>query len=264
MNSFLLYLSFGSYLTAGLLYLLNLVLEKPSLAKGGARLTFAAWILNTVLLGLFFARAGYPFLVDSTSSYLFTAWAAAALFLVLNMKYRFQLVGVFVLPLISLFYLLAMFSFDEIYARSGTLTQSPWASVHILLSFLAFAILSLSFVLAIIFIIEDFQLKHKVLPKIFMKLPSLQVVEQIHARALGLGFILLSGGIVSGAIWAKTVTGVYFFEDARQLWAICAWLIYAFFLQARLAAGWRGRKGILLSILGFLVIVFTFVGVRHS
>jgi len=182
--------------------------------------------------------------------------------LIINLKYRFPMVGILALPLIALFYLLALFSSED-YARASTLTQSPWASVHILFSFLALAIFSISFILAIIFIIEDFQLKHKVLPKVFLKLPSLPVLEQIHARALTLGFILLSGGIVSGAIWAKRVTGVYFFEDARQLWSIIAWLIYAFFLQARFAAGWRGRKGILLSILGFVVILFTFLGVQH-
>lgn len=264
MEAYLLYITFALYLIAGLFYLLNLVLEKGYLAKGGSRLAFVSWLLHTVLLGTMFAAAGYPFLVDSYSSYLFSAWTAAAVFLLLNLKYRFQLVGVFVLPLVSLFYLLAFFSSDQVYARSSTLTHSPWASVHILFSFLAFAIFSLTFVLAIIFIIEEFQLKHKVLPKIFLKLPSLPVIEQIHARALTLGFILLSGGIISGAIWAKQVTGVYFFEDARQLWAICAWLIYAFFLQARFAAGWRGRKGILLSILGFVVILFTFLGVQHN
>ncbi len=262
MKAILLYLSFGFYLGAGIFYLLNLVFEKSALAKLGSRLTLISWILQSALLGLIFARAAYPFLTDSSSSYLFSAWVAALLFLILNWRYRFQLVGTFVLPLISLFYLLALFSSED-YVRAGSFTQSPWASVHILFSFLAFAIFAISFVLAIIFIIEDFQLKHKVLPKIFLKLPSLPVLEQVHARALTLGFILLSGGIVTGAIWAKRVTGVYFFEDARQLWAIIAWLIYALFLQARFAAGWRGRKGILLSILGFVVILFTFLGVRH-
>jgi len=98
----------------------------------------------------------------------------------------------------------------------------------------------------------------------YPNLPSLDSVEQIHAKALTLGFILLSGGIITGAAWAKSVTGFYFFEDARQLWSIIAWLIYALFLQARISAGWRGRRGILLSLLGFVVIVFTFLGVRHN
>jgi ABC-type uncharacterized transport system, permease component len=260
MTSYLFYSSFALYLTAGILYLLQLVFSRDALAKFGLRLTLLAWVLQTALLALVFARVGYPFITDSFASYSFTAWVSAAVFLLLNLRYRFQVAGVVVLPMISTFFLLAHFS-KQNYGASG-LMNSPWGSVHIVLSFLALAIFSLSFVLGILFIIEEFQLKHKVLPKVFLRLPNLEILETIHTRSLWVGLILLSGAIITGAGWAKSVTGVYFFEDARQLWAICAWLIYALILQARLA-GWRGRRGILLSVLGFVVILFTFLGVEH-
>ena len=263
MNPYLLYISFGAYLTAGILYLLQLIFDKDSLGQNALRLTLLAWVTHTVMLGLRFAHSGYPFLIDSDSSYLFSAWVAASTFLLLNLRYRFSLVGAFILPLISVFYLLAWFSRED-YRAGSALMHSPWASVHIIFSFLALAVFSLSFVLGILFIIEEFQLKYKVSPKLFLRLPSLEAVEQTHAKALTIGFVLLSGGIITGGIWAKSVTGIYFFEDARQLWAICAWLIYAFFLQARFAAGWRGRKGVLLSLIGFAVILFTFLGVKHN
>jgi ABC-type transport system involved in cytochrome c biogenesis permease subunit len=262
-SSLLFYFTLSLYLLAGIFYLLQLIFAKSRLAEWGSRLTWLSWALQGLMLGSYFSKVGYPFLVDSFASYAFTAWAAAIAFLLLNLRYRFQLVGVVVLPLISVFYLLALFS-SESYRHAPTLMQSPWASVHIIFSFLALAIFSLSFVLGILFIIEEFQLKYKVLPKVVLKLPSLEILEQIHAKALMVGFILLSGGIITGAAWAKSVTGVYFFEDARQLWAICAWLIYALILQTRFTAGWRGRRGVLLSLLGFLVILFTFLGVKHS
>lgn len=263
MKTLFLYLSFSGYLTAGIFYLLQFIFEKALITKAALRLTALAWLLQSILLGLHFAQVGYPFLVNSFLSYMLSTWVTALVFLILNWKYRFQIVGVFILPLISIFYLLALFS-SENYALASDLIKNPWASIHITFSFLALAIFSLSFILAIIFIIEEFQLKHKVLPKVFLKLPNLEILERIHAKALTVGFILLSGGIITGAAWAKSATGIYFFEDARQLWSIVAWLIYAFFLQARLTAGWRGRKGILLSILGFIVILFTFLGVSHS
>ena len=263
MNTYLLYISFSAYLTAGILYLLQLIFDKDSLGQNALRLTILAWILQTILLISRFIDTGYPFLTSGDLSYLFSAWVAATTFLLLNLRYRFSLVGAFILPLISIFYLLAWFSRED-YRAGSALMHSPWASVHIIFSFLALAVLAVSFVLGIIFIIEEFQLKYKVSPKLFLRLPSLEAVEQTHAKALTVGFALLSGGIITGAIWAKSVTGVYFFEDARQLWAICAWLIYAFFLQARFAAGWRGRKGVLLSLIGFAVILFTFLGVKHN
>jgi len=263
MNRYLFIMTLGLYLTAGMLYLLQLVFTGASIAKYAIRFTLLSWLLETVLLGFLFAKNGYPFLTDSFSSYAFSAWVVAAAFLLLNLRYRFAMVGAFILPLISVFYLLAWFS-SENYDPGRAIMHSPWGSIHIIFSFLAFALFAVSFVLGILFIVEEFQLKYKVSPKMFLRLPSLDSVEQIHAKALTLGFILLSGGIITGAAWAKSVTGFYFFEDARQLWSIIAWLIYALFLQARISAGWRGRRGILLSLLGFVVIVFTFLGVRHN
>ncbi|HCU25457.1 MAG TPA: hypothetical protein DF383_10610, partial [Deltaproteobacteria bacterium] len=225
MNPYLLYITFGLYLTAACLYLLQLIFVSSGLARYALRFTWLAWLLQSLMLGLYFYRVGYPFLVDSTASYAFSAWVAAGAFLLLNLKYRFSLVGAFILPLISVFYLIAWFS-SENYRAGSALMHSPWASVHIVFSFLALAVFALSFVLGLLFIFEEFQIKYKVSPKLFLRLPSLESLEQIHAKALTVGFILLSGGIVTGAVWAKSVTGFYFFEDARQLWAIIAWLIY--------------------------------------
>ncbi len=263
MNPYLFYVGFSFYLIAGIFYLLQVIFSQTKFAKWGFSLTLLAWILQTLLLVIYFVRVGYPFLVDPFVSYGFSAWVIALIFLLLNLKQRLQLVGALALPTIAVFYLLALFSTENYSSRSAVM-QSPWASIHLIFSFLALAVFSLTFVLGIMFIIEEFQLKHKVLPKIFLKLPSLQFLDQIHARALTVGFILLTGGIITGGGWAKSVTGYYFFEDARQLWAICAWLIYLLFLQSRFTAGWRGRRGVLLSLLGFAVIMFTFLGVEHG
>ena len=264
MNPYFLYSSFGFYLVAGVLYLLQFVFTKAPLSKTAFRCTLVAWILQSILLGFTFFQVGYPFLISSEISYLFTAWVAVFAFVLLNIRQRLQIVGALVLPVASTFYLLALFSSTSYSEESSALMHSPWASVHIMFSFLALAIFSLSFVLGIMFIIEEFQLKYKVLPKVFLKMPSLDSLETVHAKALSVGFILLTGGIITGAGWARNVTGFYFFEDARQLWAIIAWLIYALFLQSRWLAGWRGRRGVLLSLLGFVVILFTFLGVEHG
>src|SRR3990172_5222191 len=104
MNHPLLYTTFALYLLAGILYLLQLIFSESPLAKTAARLTGLSWLLQTVMLGMTFFSSGYPFLIESDVSYAFTAWVAALAFLLLNLKYRFQVVGAFVLPLISIFY----------------------------------------------------------------------------------------------------------------------------------------------------------------
>lgn len=263
MNPYLLYTSLGLYMVAGILYLMQWVFTRAQPGQAAHKVTWLAWLLQSVLLGIFFSGVGYPFLVNAFSSYLFSAWVVATAFLVIQWRGRFPLLGAFVLPVIATFYLLALFQ-SASYSDASALMKNPWASVHLVFSFLALAIFAMSFVLGIMFIIEEFQLKYKVLPKLFLKMPTLDALERVHARALTIGFILLTGGIFSGAGWAKSVTGYYFFEDARQLWAIIAWLIYALFLQSRLLAGWRGRRGVILSLIGFVVVLFTFIGVEHG
>lgn len=263
MNPYLLYISFGLFLLSSLFYLLQLVFTQSRLEQWALRLFFAGFLLQTAMLALYFSKVGYPFLVGPVASYQFTAWVIALVFALLNLRGRTPLVGVFLVPVLSTFYFLALFSSPS-YSDAPFLMQSRWASIHLVFSFLALSLFAISFALGIMFIIEEFQLKYKVLPKVFLKLPSLEFLETVHARALSVGFVLLTGGIISGAAWAKSVTGFYFFEDARQLWAIIAWLIYALFLQSRFLAGWRGRRGVLLSLLGFVVILFTFLGVEHG
>ena len=141
---------------------------------------------------------------------------------------------------------------------------SPWASIHIVLSFLSLSVFVLSFILAILFFLQEFQIKHKKFLSVFTRLPSLETMDIIHARAMSAGFLLLTLAIITGAMWAYSVRGVIFYKDPRQLWTIGAWLIYGLFLQGRYSAKWRGRRGMLLSCLGFIIIIFTFVGVRHS
>ena len=144
------------------------------------------------------------------------------------------------------------------------LMASPWAIIHIVLSFLSFTIFCFSFIVGVLFLIQELQLKYKKFLKVFDFFPSLEKLDRLHYKALTLGFFILTLGIISGAIWAKAVKGVYFFDDPKQLWAIIAWLLYALFFQARFNSGWRGRRSVILSLIGFAVILFTFLEVKHS
>ncbi|MCB1215620.1 MAG: cytochrome c biogenesis protein CcsA, partial [Deltaproteobacteria bacterium] len=216
---FLLYTSFGLYFVAALLYFMSFLLSKGLLSKYAYRTMLLAWGLHSALLLWKFVRSGPPFLVDEASAYLFTAWAVGLALLLLSRWIKLSLVGALILPLIHAFYILSHFKQGN-FIEQSSLLNTPWASVHLVFSFLAFALFAFSFVLGFLFLIEEFQLKYKVLPKVFLRFPSLDVLEQLHAKALFLGFLLLSLGILTGAFWAKEVTGFYFFEDPRQLGAI--------------------------------------------
>ena len=256
-------ISFFIFALAALLSLVYLVFQKKALIRAGQRLVLLAFLFQGVGFALYIAHVGLPFLRESADSYLFCAWVLAGLFLVIGLKYRLEVAGSLFLPAILILYTLAHFT-HEAYGGERGLMDSPWASIHIVFAFLALASFFLSFLLGLLFLLQEIQLKRKKILKIFERLPSLEGLDQLHYKALTVGFVLLTFGIISGSAWAKSVKGVYFFDDPRQLWSIVAWLVYAFFFQVRFSAGWRGRRGVLLSLIGFMVILFTFLEVRHA
>ena len=104
--------------------------------------------------------------------------------------------------------------------------------------------------------------KKKRLGALYQKLPALDILDEINYRCLTLGFPLLTVAIITGAIWAETAWGTYWSWDPKETWSLITWFIYAALLHGRLTTGWRGRKAALLSIIGFFILLFTFLGVN--
>lgn len=132
---------------------------------------------------------------------------------------------------------------------------------HLIFMTVSFVIFALSFAVGIIFLIEEFRLKNHKLPTRW--LPSLSTLDWLHYRVLLAGFVLLTVGIGMGAFLSKAIVGQYLSEDPRQIISLIIWSLYAFFLNARGPVGWKGRRGILLSALGFLGIILAFVAISH-
>lgn len=259
-NFYWVHFSLVLYAISALFYLLRLVFKLKILPGLGKRFLLFGFLIQSVAVALQFYHSGYPFLLSSGDSYFFSAWILSGLFLLLSVRYHFEMAGSIFLPAILILSVFAHLK-TQTYGIKDGMMQSPWAAIHIVFAFLAFSIFCLCFMMGLLFLFQEYRLKHKKMGS--EKLPSLEVLEQLHYKALTVGFVLLTFGIVSGSAWAKTVKGVYFFDDPRQLWTLLAWLLYAFFFQVRFSAGWRGRRSILLSLLGFVVILFTFLEVQH-
>ena len=93
-------------------------------------------------------------------------------------------------------------------------------------------------------------------------LPDLKVIDDVIHKSLVFGFLWLSAGIITGAIWANSAWGTYWSWDPKETWSLITWFIYAALVHARMTIGWRGRKAAYLCIVGFAAILFTFLGVN--
>nr|YP_009104996.1 heme attachment to plastid cytochrome c [Watanabea reniformis]AIT93554.1 heme attachment to plastid cytochrome c [Watanabea reniformis] len=87
-------------------------------------------------------------------------------------------------------------------------------------------------------------------------------LDNLSYRLLGLGFPLLTVGIISGAVWANEAWGSYWSWDPKETWAFITWLVFAIYLHARITKGWVGKKPALIATIGFFVVWFCYLGVN--
>jgi cytochrome c-type biogenesis protein CcsB len=87
-------------------------------------------------------------------------------------------------------------------------------------------------------------------------------LDNISYRMIGLGFPLLTIGIIAGAVWANEAWGSYWSWDPKETWAMITWLMFAAYLHARITRGWQGRKPALLAASGFVVVWICYLGVN--
>ena len=94
------------------------------------------------------------------------------------------------------------------------------------------------------------------------KLTLADTLDNISYRIIGLGFPLLTIGIIAGAVWANEAWGSYWSWDPKETWALITWLVFAAYLHARITKGWQGRRPALLAASGFVVVWICYLGVN--
>jgi cytochrome c-type biogenesis protein CcsB len=94
---------------------------------------------------------------------------------------------------------------------------------------------------------------------------TMSVAEQLDSlsyRTITVGFLLLSVGLVSGAVWANEAWGSWWSWDPKETWALICWLVYAAYLHTRLIRGWQGRRPAVVASVGLVVIAVCYIGVN--
>jgi ABC-type transport system involved in cytochrome c biogenesis permease subunit len=122
--------------------------------------------------------------------------------------------------------------------------RTLWFELHVILSFLAYAL----FALGAIFGILSLRAQNR-------------DDEQNQYRAVLLGYLLFSVAMIFGGVWAHLAWGTYWLWTPKELWTTIVWFFYSLYLHARLVKGWTGRPVAWLAISGFLIVLFTYVGV---
>lgn len=252
----------GFYIPAVVLYCLRSIFEKKILSAIALRIAIAGLMVHAVFLTRHLWAQGYPYLVAPFDTFQLVSFCVILAFVVLSFLYRFFAAGIILLPVGLLFNVLGLSTLVR-YRAPGHLLENPWAFVHLVFVFIGLAVFTVSFVVGIIYLIQEYRIKNKKTGGAFGRFPPLEILDHVHYRSLYIGFVFFTVGIITGGGWSKSTSGVYVTGDLKQLLSFAAWIFFALFLNLRVSRGWVGRRGILLSSIGFAAVFFLFTWVQR-
>jgi cytochrome c-type biogenesis protein CcsB len=201
---------------------------------------------------------GYVAVTTEYEAFSFFAWMIVGVYLVVQLRYRLPAVGAVVAPLAFAVTLTSFAFYSDVRDLPPNL-RSAWLPVHVTLAFLGNAVLALAFCVSLVYLVHERLLKAKRVGRMRRRLPSLETLDRLNYRALMWGFPLLTLGIVTGALWGKVSWGRFWSWEEREVFSLVTWLLYAGLLQARLVAGWRGRRAATVTIVGFAFVLISFL-----
>lgn len=194
----------------------------------------------------------------------FLGWALVLYFLIVQAKYPTRALAGLLFPTATAFTFIAAIA-PAARDLPSALVDDPWLfSIHAGLVMLAYAAFFTMFMAAVLYMVQEREIKGKHFGAIFHRLPSLATCDSIGSRALTTGFILLTGGIAIGMIWSQRRDGVLWSGEPIEIFAVFTWLLYFLLFHFRLTAGLRGRRAAIMAIVGFSLIAVSLVVLRYS
>ena len=206
---------------------------------------------------------GHAPLSNLYESLIFFAWTIVLLYLFIERRYKFRIIGAFATPLAFLALAYASLSpniSDRIQPLLPAL-KSNWLIAHVIACFIGYAAFAIAFGLSIMYLFKKRDTEGT--SGLLERFPAPKVLEELNHQLVMLGFLFLSAGIITGAVWANSAWGRYWGWDPKETWSLITWFVYATLLHARMMRGWRGRKIAYLSIFGFAAVLFTYFGVNY-
>ncbi|MBR1758795.1 MAG: c-type cytochrome biogenesis protein CcsB [Lachnospiraceae bacterium] len=246
------------YFASTILYFAFIAGKKEGVAKTAITVQIVGFVLHTAALICRGIGAGR---LPLTNQYEFAtsfAWGLCLVSLIFILKFKFPVLGAFASPVTLLVIGYAAMQSKEVRELMPAL-RSTWLGFHVSTAIIAYGGFGVAAVLAIIFLLRD-----KMQSQGFLDthIPNKEKLDIIQYRSVSLGILFLTLTIVTGAIWAEQAWGSYWSWDPKETWSLITWIIYAIYLHLRIRRGWQGKAAAIFAIIGFICVLFTYVGVN--
>ena len=256
------------YLFASMIYMIMFIFRVKKIGLLATVLTVIGLLVQTAGIGMRWLESyqmgiGHAPLSNMYESLVFFSWSIALLYLIVEFIYKNRVIGTFAVPFAfaSMAYASLSPEFSSAITPLVPALQSNWLIAHVFTCFIGYAAFAVSCGTGIMYLVKSLDKGDN--PKsLLATLPSLKVIDDITHKVILFGFIWLSGGIISGAVWANSAWGTYWSWDPKETWSLITWFIYASALHARFTRGWGGKRIAWIAIIGFLAVAFTYYGVN--
>jgi ABC-type transport system involved in cytochrome c biogenesis permease subunit len=258
------------YVAALAAYAWHFVRRDPASGRTATTLLVAAALCHTFVIGMLTMEAGHVPIAGATSAISTFVWLLALSYLYTEMTTDERAMGVFILPLlVALQTIPALRPSAELRAP---VLESPWFGVHVSSLLFAYASFALAGVIGITYVLLFKEIKAKHLGFFYARLPSLQVLDGMNQRAIMIGWLFLTIGVIVGGVWAAEARAyanadprvqAMSLHDPKIFVALVCWAVYSFELFAARRIGWGGRRTAYLSALGFAIVLLNFVPISY-
>src|SRR5258708_3604567 len=259
------------YAAALVAYAWHFAQRNAVVGRSATTLLVAGALAHTFVIGMQTMKVGQVPVGGATAAISTFVWLLALSYLYIEMTTDERAMGVFILLLlVALQAIPALRPAPEDHAA---VLQGPLFGLHVSSLLFAYASFALACVIGITYVLLFKEIKAKHLGFFYARLPSLQVLDGMNQRAIVIGWIFLTVGMVVGAIWAAQAQGgsgaadprvqAMHLQDPKIFVALVCWMVYSFELFAARRIGWGGRRAAYLSALGFAIVLLNFVPVSY-
>lgn len=240
--------------------------RKKSLSLG----VLIAWLLHGVALKTeIFAPDALRFGFANMLSTIL--WVSVIAYWLGNRRFIFDSLRMLMLPIAAIAALLPTFFPGVVVSLDG---RSNWFVWHIVISTLAYSVLTIAAFHAILMLLQDARLHPKVATKVTIKkkpsrftqmldhLPALLTMERLLFRLIKVGFILLTLTVLSGIVFSEQLFGAVVKWDHKTIFSLLSWIVFGALLIGRRWRGWRGKVALKFTLFGFVILLLAYIGSR--
>jgi ABC-type transport system involved in cytochrome c biogenesis permease subunit len=264
------FLPLALYAAAVVVYAIHFAKRQPSVGRTATTLLLLGVLTHTFVIGMQTMEVRHvPFSNTSTAVSSFV-WMLALSYLYIEVTTDERAMGVFIVPILVGLQTIPAINPGVDY-RDPVL-DSPWFWVHVTTLLFAYATFALAAMLGLTYMLQFKEIKKKHLGYFYTRLPSLQVLDAMNSRAVIVGWLFLTIGVVVGIVWTAQALvqspdnsnlQAMSLQDPKIFIAVLTWSVYSFAMVARKTLGWTGRRAAWLSALGFAIVLLNFLPVSY-